>query len=41
MSNVIEQDFYDILYKYISDWYKDLRLPSEVIGRFEDTLEEF
>ena len=30
--------FYDVLCKYISDWYKGLELPSEVIGKFEGTL---
>jgi len=33
--------FYDVLSEYVSDWCKGLRMPSEVIGEFEDTLEEF
>ena len=33
--------FYNVLYKYISNWCKDFRLLLEVIGEFESTLEEF
>lgn len=33
--------FYNVLYKYISDWCKGLELPLEVIGEFEGTLGEF
>ena len=33
--------FYDVLSEYVSDWCKGLRMPSEVIGEFEGTLEEF
>jgi len=36
-----DQLFYDVLYKYVSDWCKGSRLPSEVIEEFEGTLEEF
>jgi len=36
-----DQLFYDVLCKYISDWCKDSELPSEVIGEFGSTLEEF
>jgi len=32
--------FYDFLYECVSNWYKGLRMPSEVIGEFEGTLEE-
>ena len=33
--------FYDVLCKYVSNWCKGLRMPSEVIRGFEGTLEEF
>jgi len=33
--------FYDVLCKYVPKWCKDSGLPSEVIGEFEGTLEEF
>ena len=33
--------FYKVLCKYVSDWCKGSGLPSEVIRRFEGTLEEF
>ena len=33
--------FYDVLYKYVSDWCEGWGLPSEVIRGFEVTLEEF
>jgi len=33
--------FYDVLCKYVSKWCKGSGLPPEVIGGFEDTLEEF
>jgi len=33
--------FYSVLCKYTSDWYKGLRLPLEIIGGLESTLEEF
>jgi len=36
-----DQLFYEVLCKYISDWCKGSGLPSEVIGEFEGTLEEF
>ena len=36
-----DQLFYDVLYKYVSDWCKGFGLPLEVIGEFEGTLEEF
>ena len=33
--------FYKVLCKYVSKWCKGWGLPSEVIGEFEGTLEEF
>ena len=33
--------FYDVLCKYISNWYNSWGLPSEVIREFEGTLGEF
>jgi len=36
-----DQLFYKVLCKYVSKWCKGLGLPSEVIGEFEGTLEEF
>ena len=33
--------FYKVLCKNVSDWCEGSRLPSEVIGEFEVTLEEF
>jgi len=33
--------FYKVLCEYVSDWCKGWGLPSEVIGEFEGTLEEF
>ena len=36
-----DQLFYNVLCEYVSDWCRGLRMPSEVIGEFEDTLEEF
>ena len=36
-----DQLFYKVLCKYVSDWCKGFGLPSEVIGEFEGTLEEF
>ena len=33
--------FYDVLCKYISNWYNGWGLPSEVIRGFESTLGEF
>jgi len=33
--------FYEVLCKYISNWYNGWGLPSEVIREFEGTLEEF
>ena len=35
-----DQLFYNVLYKYISDWCKGWGLPSDVIRGFEGTLEE-
>jgi len=33
--------FYGVLHRYASDWCQGSGLPSEVIGGFEDILEEF
>jgi len=33
--------FYNVLFKYVSNWCKGLGLPSEVIERSEGTLKEF
>ena len=33
--------FYDVLYKYIYNWWKGLGLLLKVIREFENTLEEY